>query len=118
MPVLTSDLDLGGLVSQVSSFGFSASTGVTYESHEILRWNLSVEVLPESNSNSTEGQNGKNSKKITIGVAVGVEAPLLVLLCSGVMYYGPQIIEHTQETPGGTQRVQVSRTEEGSQQFR
>ena len=92
-PVLSRGLDIRGLVNQVSYFGFSASTGEHGQLNYILKWNLSVEVLPKSNStegksNPTEGQHqhGKNKKKI----AIGVGAPLLVLLLVGItgfVYY-------------------------------
>ena len=85
-PVLTHDLDLKGLVNQMSYLGFSASTGDFYELNYVLKWNLSVEVLSESYS--TEGQNGKNKMKIGMGVGM---TPLVVLLLvgtiSGFAYY-------------------------------
>ena len=84
-----SGLDLRRLVNQASYFGFSSSSGDGYESNVILKWNLSVEVIPELESNSTERQNAKNSSKIILGVSMGV--PLLFLLVvgiiSGVVYY-------------------------------
>ncbi|MED6123268.1 hypothetical protein PIB30_117811 [Stylosanthes scabra] len=49
-PVLSSKLDLRNLVSQKSFFGFSASTGRTFELNCVLRWNVSIQTLPEKSS--------------------------------------------------------------------
>ena len=95
-PVLTHVPDLKGLVNQMCYLGFFASTGEFYESNTIMRWNLSVEVLPDSNC--TEGQNGKNPLKI----GLAVEAPLLVLLVvgiSGVVYYARNKIRARKSDP-------------------
>lgn len=72
-PVLSSDLDLRSIVKQSSYFGFSASTGTTFELNCVLRWNITVESLPE------EGESGRLVK---IGLGVGV--PALVLFLAGV----------------------------------
>ncbi|KAJ0096442.1 hypothetical protein Patl1_29341 [Pistacia atlantica] len=45
-PVLTADLDLSTLVNQNSYFGFAASTGSVTQLNCVLRWNLTVELLP------------------------------------------------------------------------
>lgn len=101
-PVLSSGLDLKGVVNQRSYFGFSASTGVTVELNCVLRWNISIEVFPEK---------GGNGNSLTIGLGVGV--PLVVLLVAGVgglVYYicrkkresasDPQIVGTLKSLPG------------------
>ncbi|KAI4325716.1 hypothetical protein MLD38_031090 [Melastoma candidum] len=46
-PILTYNLDISKLVAQRSYFGFSASTGTSIELNCVLRWNLTVEILPD-----------------------------------------------------------------------
>ncbi|KAL5099715.1 hypothetical protein RYX36_004042 [Vicia faba] len=75
-PILSSGLDLKQILSQDSYFGFSASTGSSVELNCVLRWNISIEVFDE-----------KNNKALTIGLAVGVPALVLILLCGGFWYY-------------------------------
>ncbi|OIV92915.1 hypothetical protein TanjilG_00092 [Lupinus angustifolius] len=48
-PVFSSSLDLKGLVNQKSYFGFAGSTGLSYELHCVLRWNISITSFPEDN---------------------------------------------------------------------
>ncbi|EOY04017.1 Concanavalin A-like lectin protein kinase family protein [Theobroma cacao] len=72
-PVLSADLDLSSLVKQKSYLGFSASTGSNVQLNCVLRWNLTIEVLPD-------GNDGEHSLKI--GLAIGV--PLVVLLLLGI----------------------------------
>ncbi|KAL4313847.1 hypothetical protein AHAS_Ahas15G0026000 [Arachis hypogaea] len=81
--VLSSHLDLKGLVNDMSYFGFSASTGNYYELNAIFRWNLSVEVLPNYSMSSARNDN----YWWKTGVGVGVGAPLLALLITGVMHF-------------------------------
>ena len=94
-PVLSSGLDLRGLVNQESYFGFSASSGDAVQFYSILKWNLSVEVLPDE-SNSV----GLPWKLIAISVVIGV--PLLVLLVAGVtgvVYYLRKNVKVTASDP-------------------
>ncbi|XVF71473.1 hypothetical protein PTKIN_Ptkin12aG0040300 [Pterospermum kingtungense] len=72
-PVLSADLDLGSLVKQKSYLGFSASTGSHVQLNCVLKWNLTIEVIPDGNK-------GKNW--FLNGLAIGV--PLLVLLLLGI----------------------------------
>ncbi|XVE72176.1 hypothetical protein DITRI_Ditri11bG0017700 [Diplodiscus trichospermus] len=72
-PVLSADLDLSSLVKQHSYLGFSASTGSHVQLNCVLRWNLTIEMLPD-------GKKGKN--RGLIGLAIGV--PLLVLFLLGI----------------------------------
>lgn len=46
IPVLTSQLDLSKYLLQDSYFGFSASTGDNIQLNCVLRWNLTVEIIP------------------------------------------------------------------------
>ncbi|XP_054809950.1 probable L-type lectin-domain containing receptor kinase S.5 [Prosopis cineraria] len=72
-PVLTSDLDLRNIVKQSSYFGFSASTGTTYQLNCVLRWNMTVEVL-------SENKNKTRSLRISLGIGV----PLMSLIVVGI----------------------------------
>ncbi|OIW10777.1 hypothetical protein TanjilG_27723 [Lupinus angustifolius] len=100
-PVLSSSLDLKSLVNQESYFGFSASTGVTYELNCVLRWNISMMVFPENKSKDWNG--------ITIGLGVGV--PLVLIGIGGLVYFllkkkragsysDPQIMGTLKSLPG------------------
>ncbi|MED6143505.1 hypothetical protein PIB30_006763 [Stylosanthes scabra] len=80
-PVLNSKLDLRNLVNQNSYFGFSASTGKTVELNCVLRWNVSIQTLPEKSS----GNNGSNNKAMEIGLGVGI--PIVVLGLGGVCVF-------------------------------
>ncbi|XP_061341731.1 probable L-type lectin-domain containing receptor kinase S.5 [Gastrolobium bilobum] len=77
-PVLSSGLDLKGLVNQWSYFGFSASTGTTYELNCVLRWNISIEVFPHKS---------KDGNLLKIGLGVGVPLVILVVVGVGVLVY-------------------------------
>ncbi|XP_031257484.1 probable L-type lectin-domain containing receptor kinase S.5, partial [Pistacia vera] len=78
-PVLTADLDLSTLVNQNSYFGFAASTGSVTQLNCVLRWNLTVELLP--------GGNG-NNQWLKMGLAVGIAVlVLLVIGIAGLGYY-------------------------------
>ncbi|KAL6222136.1 hypothetical protein ACLB2K_005528 [Fragaria x ananassa] len=74
IPILTANLNLKDIVNQKSYFGFAASTGSNIQLNCVLRWNLTVEILPDLESG------GDNSKvlKIALGVGAGL---VLVLLC-------------------------------------
>ena len=98
-PVLSSGLDLKKLVNQVSYFGFSASTGVTFELNCVLRWNISIMVFPEK---------GKDRNAMKIGLGVGV--PLVLVVIGGLVYFlykkkrssasDPQIMGTLKSLPG------------------
>nr|XP_010932158.1 probable L-type lectin-domain containing receptor kinase S.5 [Elaeis guineensis] len=45
--VLDAPLDISNYVKQSSYFGFSASTGVTYQLNCVLDWNITIEKLPD-----------------------------------------------------------------------
>ncbi|KAI9083885.1 hypothetical protein K1719_034143 [Acacia pycnantha] len=72
-PVLTSDLDLKPIVKQSSYLGFSASTGTTYQLNCVLKWNMTVEILPENN---------KKLRSLKMGLGIGV--PLVSLILVGI----------------------------------
>ncbi|TYJ25972.1 hypothetical protein E1A91_A07G086200v1 [Gossypium mustelinum] len=78
VPVLNTDIDLSTFVKQYSYFGFSGSTGDHVQLNCVLKWNLTVEILP--------GQNKRNWFKI--GLAIGVPLLLIFLLgIAGLSYY-------------------------------
>ena len=78
-PVLSANLDLSSLVKQKSYLGFSASTGSHVQLNCVLRWNLTIEVLPDGN---------KEKNWLQIGLAIGVPALVLFLLgIGGLTYY-------------------------------
>ncbi|TQD93312.1 hypothetical protein C1H46_021070 [Malus baccata] len=80
-PVLTANLNLKDIVKQESYFGFAASTGSAIELNCVLRWNLTVELLPG-------GKGGNSNEGLKIGLAVGVPAVALLLLgLGGLGYY-------------------------------
>ncbi|KAM1073014.1 hypothetical protein ACFX2B_017942 [Malus domestica] len=80
-PVLTANLNLKDIVKQKSYFGFAASTGSAIELNCVLRWNLTVELLPG-------GKGGNSNEGLKIGLAVGVPAVALLLLgLGGLGYY-------------------------------
>ena len=101
-PVLSSGLDLKGLVNQESYFGFSASTGENYELNCVLRWNISIEVFPKK---------GGDGKALKIGLGVGVPLAILVVVGVGGLVYqmfrkkkesasDPQILGALKSLPG------------------
>ncbi|XP_038977995.1 probable L-type lectin-domain containing receptor kinase S.5 [Phoenix dactylifera] len=47
LAVLNTSLDISNYVRQWSYFGFSASTGITYQLNCVLDWNITVEKLPD-----------------------------------------------------------------------
>ncbi|KAL4324650.1 hypothetical protein GQ457_11G005040 [Hibiscus cannabinus] len=77
-PVLSSDLDLSSIVKQNAYFGFSGSTGSHVQLNCVLRWNLTVEILPGAN---------KGSNMFKVGLAVGVPVVVLFLLAAGGLSY-------------------------------
>ncbi|KAB2634245.1 L-type lectin-domain containing receptor kinase S.5 [Pyrus ussuriensis x Pyrus communis] len=83
-PILTkNNINLKDIVKQQSYFGFAASTGTAIELNCVLKWNLTVELLPGG-----KGADGKTGLKIGLGVGVGVPAAALMLLgLGGLGYY-------------------------------
>lgn len=78
-PIMTANLDISTIVSQYSYFGFAASTGSAIELNCVLRWNLTVEEIPEDKSIRTE---------LKIAIGVGVPVLVILFLClAGAMYY-------------------------------
>ncbi|XP_072978969.1 probable L-type lectin-domain containing receptor kinase S.5 isoform X2 [Typha angustifolia] len=69
--VLNHSLDLASILKQRSYFGFSASTGTTYELNCVLAWNMTVEKLAEDKGGTS---------KWKIGLIIGVPAAALALL--------------------------------------
>ncbi|GKV21852.1 hypothetical protein SLEP1_g31791 [Rubroshorea leprosula] len=74
-PVLRADLDISEFVNKNSYMGFSASTGSNVQLNCVLRWNITIEKLPDDGNN-----------KLVIGLAVGI--PILVLLILGLVGLG------------------------------
>ncbi|XP_058186468.1 probable L-type lectin-domain containing receptor kinase S.5 [Rhododendron vialii] len=73
--ILTSGLDLRGVVNQNSYFGFSASTGNnSAEINRVLRWNLTVEYYYDVNF-------------VEIGLIVGIPTVVLLLASLVLVYY-------------------------------
>ncbi|KAM1283726.1 hypothetical protein ACFX2J_026533 [Malus domestica] len=82
-PILTDKINLKDIVKQQSYFGFAASTGTAIELHCVLKWNLTVELLP-----GVKGGDSNTGLKIGLGVGVGVPAAALMLLgLGGLGYY-------------------------------
>ncbi|XVF20662.1 hypothetical protein REPUB_Repub12eG0021000 [Reevesia pubescens] len=78
-PVLSAPLDLSSVVKQNSYFGFSASTGSHVQLNCVLRWNLTIEMLPGDKKGKTW---------LKIGLAIGVPVVVLCLLgIGGLTYY-------------------------------
>ncbi|XP_058185529.1 probable L-type lectin-domain containing receptor kinase S.5 [Rhododendron vialii] len=73
-PILTSYLELRGVVNQNSYFGFSASTGSSPELNRVLRWNLTVEYYYEVNW-------------VKIGVRFGIPTVVLLVVSLFLVYY-------------------------------
>ncbi|KAI4314689.1 hypothetical protein L6164_027575, partial [Bauhinia variegata] len=78
-PVMSYNLDLKDVVKQTSYFGFAASTGENVELNCVLRWNITVEVLPDED-------NTERVLKISLGVGVPVLVLILISI-SGLVYY-------------------------------
>lgn len=78
-PVLSADIDLKGIVKQYSYIGFSASTGTATQLNCVLKWNLTVEVLPENNSNSKR-------KKLVLAAGIPIMV-LFLIVAAGLGYY-------------------------------
>ncbi|KAI8536693.1 hypothetical protein RHMOL_Rhmol10G0276400 [Rhododendron molle] len=74
-PILASYLELRGVVSQNSYFGFSASTGNnSAELNCVLRWYMTVEYYPDE-------------KWVKIGLIVGIPTVLVLLTALVVLVY-------------------------------
>ncbi|KAM7275074.1 hypothetical protein ACFE04_016940 [Oxalis oulophora] len=71
-PILTANIDLKSIVNQYSYFGFAAATSNNIELHCVLRWNLTVEVLSETNDDS--------GLKLKLGLGIGISVLILVVL--------------------------------------
>lgn len=73
-PILKADLDISNFVNQNSYLGFSASTGNLVQLNCVLRWNLTMEILP-----------GDKNMKLIIGLAVGVPVLALLMLAAAAL---------------------------------
>ncbi|KAF6174242.1 hypothetical protein GIB67_033774 [Kingdonia uniflora] len=76
-PLLNESLNIGLYLNQHSYFGFAASTGNLTELNCVLKWNLTVEKLPE--------ENDKTSLKI--GLGAGIPGLALLLVTAVGFYY-------------------------------
>ncbi|GAV74325.1 Pkinase domain-containing protein/Lectin_legB domain-containing protein [Cephalotus follicularis] len=100
-PVLTAhNLDLKAILNQNSYFGFAASTGSAIELNCVLRWNLTVEILPSDYENRV--------KIIGLGAGIPIFFIVILLVC-GLGYYlhkrrvassGPNILGALKSLPG------------------
>uniref|UniRef100_A0A0D9VK52 Protein kinase domain-containing protein n=1 Tax=Leersia perrieri TaxID=77586 RepID=A0A0D9VK52_9ORYZ len=77
IPVLNAPLDLSTvLLGNKAYFGFSASTGETYQLNCVLMWNMTVEILPDD-------QSAANKAALSgwkLGVVIGVSCVVAVAL--------------------------------------
>uniref|UniRef100_J3LGE8 Protein kinase domain-containing protein n=1 Tax=Oryza brachyantha TaxID=4533 RepID=J3LGE8_ORYBR len=72
--VLNTSLDLSSvLLGKKAYFGFSASTGETYQLNCVLMWNMTVEMLPDEGATKKAALSGWK-----LGVAVGVPCAAVV----------------------------------------
>ncbi|XP_077210564.1 putative L-type lectin-domain containing receptor kinase S.5 [Tasmannia lanceolata] len=72
--VIQRSLNLKEIIAQDSYFGFSASTGNTFQLNCVLSWNLTVEILPRKNML-------KLKLKIGIPLIIGTVTGVLMVLC-------------------------------------
>lgn len=80
---MATNLNLSQIVDQKSYFGFAASTGSSIQLNCVLRWNLTVEVLP----GGEEGSGGDSGKGLIIGLGIGVPVLVIVLIAlAGLVY--------------------------------
>ncbi|EXB79403.1 putative L-type lectin-domain containing receptor kinase S.5 [Morus notabilis] len=121
-PVMTADLDLSEVVDQKSYFGFAASTGSSFQLNCVLRWNLTVEVLPGGG----EGGGG-NDQGVKIGLGIGVPALVILLVASaGLVYYlhrrrrageDPAILGALKSLPGTPREFKFSELKKATNNF-
>ncbi|KAF6173784.1 hypothetical protein GIB67_017010 [Kingdonia uniflora] len=76
-PLLNESLNIGLYLNQHSYFGFAASTGNLTELNCVLKWNLTVEKLPEEN----------NKTSLKIGLGAGIPGLALLLVTAVGFYY-------------------------------
>ncbi|KAF6173783.1 hypothetical protein GIB67_017009 [Kingdonia uniflora] len=77
VPVLNESLNIRSTLNQHSYFGFSASTGNLIQLNCVLRWDLSVETLPEHNDKTC----------LKIGLGAGISGLALLLVAAVGFYY-------------------------------
>ncbi|KAF6160925.1 hypothetical protein GIB67_025460 [Kingdonia uniflora] len=70
VPVLNESLNIRSILNQHSYFGFSASTGNLIQLNCVLKWNLTVEKLPEEND------------WLKIGLGAGIPGLVLLLVAA------------------------------------
>ncbi|KAL5564728.1 hypothetical protein UlMin_027892 [Ulmus minor] len=126
-PVLSyKGLDLRKVVSQDSYFGFSASTGSSYQLNCVLRWNLTVEILPGSGGGGGGGGSGEGRKgvKIGVGVAAGVAILLVGLGVLGWCLYrrrrtadDPTILGALKSLPGTPREFEFRELKKATNSF-
>ncbi|KAI8536704.1 hypothetical protein RHMOL_Rhmol10G0277500 [Rhododendron molle] len=76
-PILTSNLELRGVVNQNSYFGFSASTSNATQLNCVLRWNLTVQHYV----------NDEKQELVRIGLTVGIPAVVLLSAAAVVLVH-------------------------------
>ncbi|KAF0919815.1 hypothetical protein E2562_031675 [Oryza meyeriana var. granulata] len=82
-PVLNESLDLSTvLLGKKAYFGFSASTGETYQLNCVLMWNMTVETLPDESATKKAALSGWK-----FGVVVGVSCAVAVALGLFATFY-------------------------------
>ncbi|PON97507.1 Serine/threonine protein kinase [Trema orientale] len=123
-PILTADLNLAELVNQDSYLGFAASTGSSFQLNCVLRWNLTVEVLP-GGADDQAGGGGGQTLKVALGVGLGGVVILVVGLV-GLFYYvyrrrrtasDPAILGALKSLPGTPREFKFSELKKATNSF-
>lgn len=121
-PIMTADLDLSKFINPNSMLGFAASTGNWIQLNCVLRWNLTVEILPGG-----ENQSGGSGNGLKIGLGVGV--PVVVILVVGLVglfYYvykkrraasDPAILGALKSLPGTPREFNFSELKKATNNF-
>ncbi|KAG6539150.1 probable L-type lectin-domain containing receptor kinase S.5 [Zingiber officinale] len=78
-PALQASLDLSEFLNQRSFFGFTGSTGETYQLNCVLAWNLTVEILPDDDNGALSGWK--------LGAVIGAAALVGLALVVGVVVW-------------------------------
>ncbi|GMN62209.1 hypothetical protein TIFTF001_031299 [Ficus carica] len=119
---MRTNLNLSQIVDQKSYFGFAASTGSSVQLNCVLRWNLTVEVLP----GGEEGGGGDSGKGLIIGLGIGVPVLVIVLIASAGLVYlrrrrraaeDPAILGALKSLPGTPREFKYSELKKATNNF-